>query len=365
MKITRSLAPLGFLAILVYALTSSIALANDHFDSRSRERLVNLKGTWHFSIGDDVRWAKSNFDDSEWSDIEVPNYWEYEGYRDYNGYAWYRRSFTFNDDATQLTYLVLGQVDDVDEVFVNGRRIGGTGHIPPNYVTAWNRDRLYALPAGTLQKGKDNVIAVRVYDGAMNGGIVGHSIGIYTSHIPLPDVDLAGDWQFQAGDNLAWKEPQIDESKFTTITVPAYWEYVGHGDLHGFAWYRKTFSVTRHSDDETMVLMLGKIDDTDEVYLNGTKIGSTGNLTDADRHSGVNYYNENRGYYFPASLLKKENVLAVRVYDFGGRGGIYEGPIGIIGQTRYIDYWETMRQDHNDAGGVARALLHLLTGDRD
>ena len=39
--------------------------------------------------------------------------------------------------------------------------------------------------------------------------------------------------------------------------------------------------------------------------------------------------------------LKKnqKNVIAVRVLDTGGAGGIYEGPVGIITQTKYIEYW--------------------------
>jgi len=45
-------------------------------------------------------------------------------------------------------------------------------------------------------------------------------------------------------------------------------------------------------------------------------------------------------------LLKKNqsNVIAVRVLDTGGDGGIYEGPVGIISQTKYIEYWRKMKK---------------------
>jgi sialate O-acetylesterase len=179
----------------------------------------------------------------------------------------------------------------------------------------------------------------------------------------VPELDLTGTWKFRAGDDPTYKNPQIDEASFTTLHVPSYWEN-SMGDLDGYGWYRKSFGAVLHATNDTMVLMLGKIDDTDEVYLNGTKIGGSGNLNNSDRHSGVGYYNQNRGYYFPASLLKDENILAVRVHDHGGQGGIYEGPLGIISQSRYIEYWESVRGDrryHNSA----RGLLRLLAGHDD
>jgi sialate O-acetylesterase len=231
-----------------------------------------------------------------------------------------------------------------------GRRLW---HLP-----AWNVDRAYALPPGTLQQGRTNVIAVRVYDGGSGGGIVGDAIGIYSDDFPRPEIDLAGTWKFQAGDDAARSEPGFDDSKFESIPVPSYWES-SRGELDGFGWYRKSFHAQPGAEGTTMVLMLGKIDDTDEVYLNGTKVGGTGNLNDSDRHSDVGYYDQNRGYYFPASLLKAENVIAVRVHDHGGRGGIYEGPIGIISQERYADYWEHLRHHRHNGRGLLRLLSRV------
>ncbi|ACB75174.1 beta galactosidase jelly roll domain-containing protein [Opitutus terrae] len=349
---------LALAAFVVTAVTPAL-FAHDHFDARSRDELVDLSGRWRFSVGDDLRWAQPDFNDHHWSRVSVPGYWEDDGYDGYNGYAWYRRSFRFSDSPNQPTYLLLGRIDDADEVYVNGQKVGGRGAFPPDFIAAWNVDRIYALPAGLLRAGEDNVIAVRVYDGASGGGIVGHSIGIYSSNLPLPEIDLAGTWKFHAGDDPVWKDPACDESDFATMPVPAFWESTSQGDLDGFGWYRKTFRATPHADVATMVLMLGKIDDTDEVYLNGTKIGSTGNLNESDRHSGADFYDQYRGYYFPASLLRDENLLAVRVHDHGGRGGIYEGPLGIISQDRYVEYWEIVRRDRRPFRSLVRALSHI------
>ncbi len=345
------------LAGLLLASLSTAALARDY--DRDEDRLVNLRGSWRFSVGDDARWAQPDFNDRAWSRIHVPSYWEEEGYRDYNGYAWYRRDFTFDGDPAEPVHLLLGRIDDADEVFVNGRLVGASGRFPPDYLTAYNHDRVYTIPAGVLVEGGRNLIAVRVYDGASGGGITGRSIGLYRSTLILPDIDLTGEWKFQRGDNPAWKEPQADESEFVSIPVPSAWEHVGH-DFDGFAWYRKTFRAPASGREDKMVLMLGKIDDADEVFLNGTKIGSTGTLTHSDRHGSADLYDQNRGYYFPSSLLKDENVIAVRVHDHGGLGGIYEGPIGIIRQSRYIEYWEATRHDRRHSG---RWGLRLVFGD--
>lgn len=362
MKPRSFLAQLALVGVALAAASPAL-LANSHYDSHdSRDELVELSGHWRFSIGDDQRWAQPDFDDGNWSRIGVPGYWEDDGYGGYNGYAWYRRTFKFSDDPNQRTYLLLGRIDDANEVYVNGRKVGEHGTFPPNYTSAWNLDRAYVLPPGTLHQGRANVVAVRVYDGGSGGGIVGDSIGIYSGDIPLPEIDLAGTWKFQAGDDPARSDPAFDDSKFAPIQVPSYWEN-SRGELDGFGWYRKTFRAQPHASGETMVLMLGKIDDTDEVYLNGSKIGSTGNLDDSDRHSSVGYYDQNRGYYFPSALLKEENVLAVRVHDHGGQGGIYEGPIGIISQERYIDYWETIRHDRHPGGNILRLLSHIRTQD--
>jgi sialate O-acetylesterase len=327
-----------------------------------RDRLVPLNGKWRFSVGDSSAWADPRFDDSDWSRIGVREAWEYEGYRNYNGYAWYRREFSFRDDPDEPTYLVLGRIDDVDEVYVNGKRVGGTGHFPPNYVSAWNLDRVYALQPGVLHKGKDNVVAVRVYDGGSDGGIKSRTIGIYNSNLPRPAVILTGEWKFHPGDNPDWSRERADETDFVSVIVPSTWEDEGFADLDGFAWYRKSFHFEGKPEEDRMVFLMGKIDDTDEVYLNGHRIGRTGNLNDSDRHSGVGYYDSYRGYYFSADLLKEENVVAVRVHDHGGFGGIYEGPVGIISQSKYIDYWEMVRRDRgviDSPGSFVRWVLGL------
>ena len=326
----------------------SSSLAGVSFlDSRSREKLVDLRGDWRFSIGDDMRWAGREFDDRTWSEISVPSYWESEGYAGYNGYAWYRRTFNFEaGGSARPLYLLLGQIDDADEVFVNGQRVGGTGQFEPEYATAHDLDRVYSLPDGLLEAGRENVVAVRVYDGVLGGGIKSGAIGIYSSDLPQPMVDLRGIWLLKRGDDPSWKDPEADETGFEVFKVPGTWDEVGLGSYDGYAWYRKSFQTASFPGNEAMVLLLGKIDDIDETFLNGTKIGKTG--TDDDPNvSAANAWSQRRAYGFSSSLLKADNTLAVRVYDGQARGGIYDGPIGIMTKADHDLYWEMVESNRS------------------
>lgn len=333
------------------ALSVSIAaIANDTFGLHpsSSDRLVNLRGEWRFTVGDDPRWASPDFDDSGWSEVDAPDAWEDEGYRGYDGYAWYRKDFEMSaKQAKAGAFLHLGRIDDVDEVFVNGERIGGAGRFPPDYETAYDAERSYLMPARLLKAGEGNIVAVRVYDSGSRGGIYSGRLGVYESKLPAMLADLSGEWLFQTGDDLGWAKPDADESGFKPIRAPRRWDEQGYANHDGFAWYRKTFESRDADGEDSMVMLMGKIDDLDEVYLNGKKIGGMGNLAAPEDGSGGDAYSFSRAYHFPASLLRDTNVVAVRVYDTHDNGGIYEGPLGVVSQSQYIEYWERRREDQS------------------
>jgi sialate O-acetylesterase len=309
-------------------------------------RVLDLKGKWKFSIGEEDEWKSESFDDSNWESIEVPKAWEEQGFNGYNGYATYRKKFTVSSANKDLMlYMVLGYVDDVDEAYINGHKIGGTGSFPPDYETAYNAERKYYIPADILHFDGTNVLTVVVYDSYQYGGIVSGEVGVYAGKSEMKlDVNLQGKWNFHTGDNFTWKDFGFDDVTWDELFVPGKWEDQHYRDYDGYAWYRKKFVYKSNlPDDEKMVLVLGKIDDLDQVYINGVLVGSTGGLTKKtnERLPTDQQYQAFRGYYLPAGVLKKnkENIIAVRVYDAWGDGGIYEGPVGLISQTKYIAYW--------------------------
>jgi beta-galactosidase/beta-glucuronidase len=329
-----------FFALIIIALIFSVQA-----NAENLRRIVSLSGYWKFSIGDDISWASPSYNDSGWDQITVPGKWEDEGYKDYNGYAWYRRTFKPEDIPANTTlYLVLGRIDDVDEVYLNGKLIGKSGKFPPNYETAYTRTRKYIIPFESIKEDAENVIAVRVYDGYLEGGIVNGHAGIYVDEdFELLNLDLSGKWKFHTGNNKDWKLPEFNDEDWKLINVPDQWENEGYEDLDGYAWYRVKFKLPGNLDDGDLYLALGKIDDVDDVYLNGEFVGDV-----YDMRRGFDYnwnggeYNVRRIYKIKDGLLKRSgmNTLAVRVHDDQGEGGIYEGPIGIMSAENYREYMD-------------------------
>ncbi len=316
------------------------------------QRYINLRGAWKFMVGDDKNFASSDYSDDNWEDIYVPSSWEDEGFYGYNGYAWYRKTVVIpQDEYARNLYLFLGYIDDVDEVYFNGTLIGFTGTFPPGYETAYYAKRQYYIPPDLVKRDDENIIAVRVYDSQLSGGIVSGDIGIYIPEQKLKiEIDLVGKWKFRTGDNMEWKNEDYNDEKWRELMVPAFWEGQGYRNYDGVAWYRKHFKTPKDLNDDKYVVVLGKIDDLDEAYLNGKRIGSTGVIRENVQQSRFDYeYQEIRGYFIETSLLNPDgdNVIAVRVYDGYKDGGIYEGPIGLVSRTEYTKFWKEKRRKKN------------------
>jgi len=276
----------------------------------------------------------------------VPSSWENQGFHGYDGYAWYRTSFKLSKaNETKDLYLILGYVDDVDQTFINGNLIGVSGGFPNNYRTAYNAFRKYYIPKEYLSKDGENVIAVRVYDDELDGGIISGNIGIYFVEPGFePDINLSGIWDFKTDDDSSFIKNDKVDSNTVKLMVPAHWDIQGYEYYDGFAWYKKSFFLPKELAGESMILLLGKIDDIDQTFVNGILVGSTGlwNFKNVPTDFNSNFeWTQERIYSVPAKLLKfgETNTIAVRVYDGYKDGGIYEGPIGLITQSNYKKYF--------------------------
>lgn len=310
-----------FLAIVLALPMATIA--------QQAHQVIGLNGMWRFTIGDNKEYASPTYDDKSWEKIYVPANWEDEGFHGYDGYAWYRREFAGEFVAQHDNlFLNMGYIDDVDQVFLNGHLIGYSGTFPPNFQTAWNAQRIYPIPAEYLNKSGKNVLAVRVYDVIHQGGIVSGDIGIFAPKNLDGFLSLEGLWRFKEGRNAEWQEPRLNDADWPHILVPASWRTMDHRFKYREGWYRRTFVLPATMHNIPLNLLLGKIDDFDEVYLNGELIGKTNDGLPFGRSRS---FQEFRNYPIPLHLLKPgENVIAVKVIDLGNNAGIYEGPVGIV-----------------------------------
>ncbi len=137
-----------------------------------------------FSPGNNFRWKEKEVDDSAWKTINARECWEYQGYEKLDGYAWYRFKFVLPSSLKEQSLcrdsmkVCLGYIDDVDDTYWNGQRIGKTGRFPnEGFQAAYDRLREYVVDANApyVNWDKENVIAVRVLDedsfGGINGGV--------------------------------------------------------------------------------------------------------------------------------------------------------------------------------------------------
>jgi len=137
---------------------------------------------WKFDLRDEIDYKEKDYNDSQWNYIQVPALWDNFGHANYDGFAWYRKKFNPGKvlDGKKLV-LMLGQIDDMDETFINGVLVGSTGQMnkifPQSNDYDYKQFRGYFLPEGLIKSGEENIIAVRVYDGSNEGGIYTGPIG--------------------------------------------------------------------------------------------------------------------------------------------------------------------------------------------
>lgn len=115
-----------------------------------------------------------------------------------------------------------------------------------------------------------------------------------------------------------WPNPNLDESD---------WLHGARGSGRllsnlGVTWFRKSFTVPKEWEGKEVIVDLGMIDDCDETFLDGVKIGQT--LTDVKQ-----YWAQLRKY--KTTLAKTEDgrhVLAVRVVNHFNYG-VFKDPITV------------------------------------
>jgi hypothetical protein len=133
------------------------------------ESAVELPGPWKFHIGDNPDWARPDFDDSSWEDMDLtagengpaPG-WTARGHAGYSGYAWYRLAVDVEGASRSLALKMPDNFDDAYQVFVNGQRVGEFGRFTPHGVTAYSSlPTAFRLPKG-VRNGKV-FLAIRVW----------------------------------------------------------------------------------------------------------------------------------------------------------------------------------------------------------
>ena len=140
------------------------------------------------------------------------------------------------------------------------------------------------------------------------------------------------------GDDINWAKPEMDDTSWSEIDITKRWNDQGFPqNTHAYGWYRIHLNIPKTvldgADQQNVIILhMPKADDVDECFLNGKLIGSTGRMPtnaagyfpacDAVRNYVVDIKND-------GVRLDADNVIAVRVYNRGGGGGLYNNPLTI------------------------------------
>jgi cephalosporin-C deacetylase len=152
--------------------------------------ILSANQGWVFSPGDSLLWAQPGFNDSSWVKIDITRPWEDQGFKEYDGFGWYRQqidipaSFEKQMNKNGGLLITFENADDADQCYFNGTLVGSTGEMPPEYVSKYGVKRKYQVAPELVKPGVKNLIAVRVYDGGGGGGLISQSFTIY----PMSDV---------------------------------------------------------------------------------------------------------------------------------------------------------------------------------
>jgi hypothetical protein len=155
---------------------------------------VDLSGPWRFHIGDDVRWADPTFNDTPgeggWETILPDRPWGEQSHFAYAGFAWYRINLriTAAPGVNSDFQLLLPALQDVCEVYWNGRLLGTYGRLPPHPSSPATNVPV----AFTLSGARSGTLAVRVWSGPLGSSSSGEGGGLAKTPIVGDSKTIAG-----------------------------------------------------------------------------------------------------------------------------------------------------------------------------
>ncbi len=223
-----------------------------------------------------------------WHAVEFPHREFMELMPARRSFGWYGCEFDVPPELCGMDVIVdLGIIDDSDETFVNGTKVGCMGRVPDG--SAWHSDRLYRVQGHLLNR-YFNYMVVHVWSLWGLGGIVGPAV-LKAALAPqdaqwevafVPDGGGVGgglnaaDTTEKALDSLVCGGPL----EWTRGTIP--WKgYASWKEGCSHAVFRMTFDLKDHEGTprtftSPVVVDMGPVFDVAAFYLNGRRAGRLG-----------------------------------------------------------------------------------------
>lgn len=186
----------------------------------------------------DSDWMKPEFDDSKWSNITLPLFWDYALYPiEYDeGIIWARRNVTIPAAWAGKSLKIAMAVDDWETTYFNGKEVGhSTEHS--------QKTRTYDIP-GELVKAGTASIAVRTFKFGW-GGIISEEgrMRLSVADDPTQFLILSGAWKYQP----AMLARGVVSPRMPTVLYNAMVAPFTPATIRGAIWYQGEANTSTNS----------------------------------------------------------------------------------------------------------------------
>lgn len=186
-------------------------------------------------------------------------------------------------------------------------------------------------------------------------------------------IDLYGPWKFHTGDNLAWAQPDFDDSSWANMNmvppegsdgyVPG-WTARGYAGYSGYAWYRLQV-IVEGTPGPLSLKMPEAVDDAYQVFVDGRRIGEFGSFN--PRHVTA-YSALPRAFLLPPDIRDRKITIAIRMwmdsatpFNSPDAGGLHGPPVlgyaSVIGAQVQLD-WDAIA--HYIGSGFLEMLILVM-----
>ncbi len=179
-------------------------------------------------------WEREDLDDADWQRLVDPASYEATELDKFDGSVWYRAKVLLTAaQAKSPAVLHLGPIDDMDETWVNGTRVGG--------LDQWEQPREYKVPVGVLREGL-NTITIRTVDtGGLGGFRQPEKIGWMAGETRIPLTN----WRMKVGVNLADTPLPANQGKAHSMLYNGMIAPLIPFAIRGAIWYQGESNVSR------------------------------------------------------------------------------------------------------------------------
>lgn len=148
----------------------------------------------------------------------------------------------------------------------------------------------------------------------------GFKARLHADRVPLNERK----WRFHpdpdvVGVDRGWASADLDDTAWAEIEVGQHWESQGYAALDKWAWYRLRVEVPERWQGRPVYLTFEGVDDCYELFVDGKLVARRG-----DPVARKDTFNEKFSHDLSTVLKPGTSaVIAVRVYDWYGAGGIF------------------------------------------